>query len=187
MAKIQKIELNLAQKIANPFKTTRKSSTNPFKYNDFEGNTLDVSAFADVFEGSTTKPINKLKMISASVAGSITKIRSSITEPIVNFVNRVRSGITSAWDYANNTSVSEFLGLDKLSEKIKSLDLGKGITEKLSLPHINLTEINQSIAGKWAGLIEKINQKRISSETPVAELRTMWLDEIELASKKEVA
>ena len=186
MAKIQKIELNLAQKIANPFKTTRKSSTNPFKYNDFEGNTLDLSAFADVFEGGS-KPVNKLKMISASVAGTMTKIRSNITEPIVNFVNRVRTGITSAWDYANNTSVSEFLGIDKLSEKIKNINIGKEITDRLALPHINLTEINQTISDKWAGLIEKINHKRISSETPVAELRTMWLDEIELASKKEVA
>ena len=52
MAKINKVELNLGQKIANPFKTTRKSDTNPFKYSNFEGNTLQ---FADVFEGFEPK------------------------------------------------------------------------------------------------------------------------------------
>ena len=188
MAKIQKIELNLTHKIANPFKTTRKSSTNPFKYNDFEGNTLDVSAFADVFEG-TNKTTNKLKMISASVAGTMTKIRSSITEPIINFVNRVRTGVTNAWDYAKNTNLSDIAGIKNISEgwnRVKDmdiLDIGKELTGKINLPHLDLTCITE----KWAGLVGKINHNRINSETSVAELRTMWLDEIELASKKEVA
>ena len=83
MAKIQKIELNLGHKIANPFKTTRKSTTNPFKYNDFEGNTLDVAAFADVFSGASGRSISKLKMITTSVIGSMTKLRNSITEPVI--------------------------------------------------------------------------------------------------------
>ena len=181
MAKIQKIELNLTQKIANPFKTTRKSSTNPFKYNDFEGNTLDVSAFADVFEG-TNKPTGKLKMISASVAGTMTKIRSGITEPIVKFVNRIKAGIDVAKDHARN--IQE--GWNRVKD-MDIVDLGRDLTNKLNLPHINLTEMNSVISEKWANLIGKVNRKRINSDTPVAELKTMWLDEIELASKKEVA
>lgn len=193
MAKIQKIELNLTQKIANPFKTTRKSTTNPFKYNDFEGNTLDVSAFADVFEGSN-KTTSKLKMISASVAGTMTKIRSSITEPIVQFVNRIKTGVVNAWDYAKNTNLSDIAGLKNISEgwnkamNIDIVDLGKGIANKIALPHVNIPHIDLSgINEKWAGLVSKINHNRINSETTVAELKTMWLDEIELASKKEVA
>ena len=54
MAKIDKVSgFNLGQKIANPFKTSRSMSTpNPFKYSNFEGNTLP---FADVFEGFENK------------------------------------------------------------------------------------------------------------------------------------
>ena len=77
MAKIDKVSgFNLGQKIANPFKTSRSMSTpNPCKYSNFEGNTLP---FADVFEGFENKNVSKIRMISSSVMGSMTKFRSSI-------------------------------------------------------------------------------------------------------------
>lgn len=216
MAKIQKVDLNLGQKIVNPFKTTRKSSTNPFKYQDFEGNTLDLSVCADVFESSASKT-SKLKMISSSVIGSITKLHNSITEPIINFVKRIGTGISSAWDYAKNTNVSDLAGIKiisdtlnkdivdigkdltssisgigkQISSKMSFLntdisDIGKGITSRISLHNSETTELGHGIADKWLALIQKIHPSRINKDTSVAELKSMWEHEIEL-SKKEVA
>ena len=214
MANINKVELNLGRKIANPFKTTRKSDTNPFKYSNFEGNTLQ---FADVFEGFEPQKISKMKLITSSVIGSITKLRNSITEPIVNFVNRVREGITSAWTYAKNTEV-KIAGLDNLADGIHNVlnydvgkglmnalnyDVGKGITDSVSHIGRNLsegisflnkdvTELNLGLSDKWTSLINRINLKnighgKISADMPVAELRQLWINENELTSAKEVA
>ncbi len=200
MAKIQKIELNLGQKIANPFKTTRKSTTNPFKYNDFEGNTLDVAAFADVFSGASDKNFSKLKMITSSVMGSMTKLRNSITEPIVNFVNRVKEGISSTW---NNTIHNE--GLKNITEKLQTTgdkigdilnyDIGKGLSDSLSglgktiSDKMNITGIGEDLSTKWAALIGKIHGRKISSDMTVAELKDLWIKENELISNsvKEAA
>ena len=199
MAKIQKIELNLGQKIANPFKTTRKSTTNPFKYNDFEGNTLDVAAFADVFSGTSNRSISKLKMITTSVIGSMTKLRNSITEPVINFVNRVREGISTTW---NNTIVNNE-GLKNITDKlhnagdkisdILNYDVTKGISDSLSglgksisekLPSLDgITGIGKDLSAKWTELIEKVHGKKISSDMPVAELKDLWLKENELIAK----
>ena len=92
-------------KKSNPIHTHRNSNeaTNPFKFTNFEGNTLQ---FADVFEGFTPKSTSKLRMIASSAAGTMNKIKSGF-EPIVNFVNRVREGISSAWNYAKNTNISD--------------------------------------------------------------------------------
>ena len=89
--RINNVGLTPNQKCANPFKTSRNSTTNPFQNVNFEGNTLQ---FADVFEGFQPKNTSKLKMITSSVAGSMTKLRNSITEPIVNFVKRIGEGAT---------------------------------------------------------------------------------------------
>ena len=201
MAKIQKIELNLGQKIANPFKTTRKSTTNPFKYNDFEGNTLDVAAFADVFSGASDRSISKLKMITSSVIGSMTKLRNSLTEPIVNFVKRVKEtwndavinneGIKNITDKLNaaGDKISDILNYDigkGLSDTISGL--GKNITEKL--PSIDsVTGIGKDLSTKWNALIGKVHHNKISSDMPVAELRDLWIKENELTSNiaKEAA
>lgn len=204
MAKIQKIELNLGQKIANPFKTTRKSTTNPFKYNDFEGNTLDVAAFADVFSGTSDKSISKLKLITSSVIGSMAKFRNSITEPIVNFVNRVREGISTTWNdkIVNNDGLKNIT--DKIhatSEKIGDLlnyDIGKGLSDSISglgknisdkLPTINITGIGKDLSTKWTELVERIHGKKISTDMSVAELKELWIKENELVanSVKEAA
>lgn len=215
MAKIDKVSgFNLGQKIANPFKTSRSMSTpNPFKYSNFEGNTLP---FADVFEGFDNKNVsfkgasvgNKMRMISSSVMGSMTKFRSSITEPIVNFVNRVTTGISNAWNYAKNTNVSDLTPIKNIHNVMQMdvIDLGKGISNSISnigknisekmpsfnMPslHIgsNISGIGKNLSDKWSNMISKINiphHNRISSDMPVCELKSMWENEIALASNQE--
>lgn len=203
MAKIIKIDLNLGQKIANPFKTTRKSSTNPFKYQDFEGNTIDVAAFADVFNGTSTNK-SKLKLIASSVIGSITKLPTRLTESVVNFVNRVKDSITGAWTYAKNKNI-EIAGLDGISDRLHSTgeyiynilnyDIGKGISESLTgigknvsegLSFLNkdVTEIGHDLSSKWNIVVNntlngKIGQEKISSEMPVEELRMRLIKALE--------
>ena len=215
MAKIDKVSgFNLGQKIANPFKTSRSMSTpNPFKYSNFEGNTLP---FADVFEGFDNKNVsfkgasvgNKMRMISSSVMGSMTKFRSSITEPIVNFVNRITTGISNAWNYAKNTNVSDLTPIKNIHNVMQMdvIDLGKGISNSISnigknisekmpsfnMPslHIgsNISGIGKNLSDKWSNMISKINiphHNRISSDMPVCELKSMWENEIALASNQE--
>lgn len=207
MAKIDKVSgFNLGQKIANPFKTSRSMSTpNPFKYSNFEGNTLP---FADVFEGFENKNVSKVRMISSSVMGSMTKFRSSITEPIVNFVNRVTTGISNAWNYAKNTNVSDLTPIKNIHNVMQMdvIDLGKGISNSISnmgknisekmpsfnMPslHIgsNISGIGKNLSDKWSNMISKINiphHNRISSDMPVCELKSMWENEIALASNQE--
>ena len=210
MAKIIKIDLNLGQKNANPFKTTRKSSTNPFKYQDFEGNTIDVAAFADVFSGANNVNFkgNKHKLITASVIGSITKLRTAITESVANFVNRVKDGITGAWTYAKNTRI-EIPGLNGLDSRlhatgeyiynILNYDIGKGISDsisgirknlsdKLSFLNKDVTEIGHDLSASWEELIGKISigkigSEKISSEMSVDKLKQLWIKENEIAAK----
>lgn len=201
---INKIELNFGQKIANPFKTTRKSSTNPFESKNFEGNTIDPMVCADVLVSFKGKE-NKLKMISSSVMGSMTKLRTSITEPIVHFVNRVKDGITGAWSYARNTEIN-LDGLKNISDNIHNVlnyDIGKGLTDsisgigkhltdRVSLLNKDLTGIGHGLSDKWNALINKIGIKnigheRISSDLPVAELKALWIKENETIAAENIA
>lgn len=196
---IRKIELNLGQKVANPFKTTRKSSTNPFYSTNFEGNTIDPLICADVLESFKGKE-SKLKMITASVMGSMTKLRNSITEPIINFVHRVREGITNAWTYAKNTEIKlgSLEGISTNINNVMNYDVGKGISDSISGLHRNITEniteLGHGISDKWSSLISKISLKnigneKISSDLSVAELRALWEKENELigTQAKEVS
>ena len=161
MAKIIKVApATHTPSVANPFRTSRNSTTNPFKYSNFEGNTLQ---FADVFEGFEPKKVNKLKMIASSVAGSMNKIKSSITEPIAQFVGRVRSGISSAWDYAKNTNISD------IGEKIAS---GIG-----SIGH-NILGLGDDINQRWSMVVSRFNSDKISSDMSVSELEGLWKAEI---------
>jgi hypothetical protein len=59
-------------------------------------------------------------MVASSVTGSMTKIKSNIAEPIVNFVNRVRTGVSNAWDYAKNTNISDVPVIKSTSEGLKN-------------------------------------------------------------------
>ena len=102
-------------KKASSIQTHRNSNeaTNPFKFTNFEGNTLQ---FADVFEGFKPQSTSKLRMIASSVAGSMSKMKSSIAEPIVAFVNRVKAGVSHAWDYAKNTNISDIPGIKQTKD-----------------------------------------------------------------------
>lgn len=198
MAKIIKVgSQNLTPKIANPFKTSRNSTTNPFKYSNFEGNTLQ---FADVFEGFEPKHTNKLKMIASSVAGSMNKMRNGIAEPIINFVNRVRGGISNAWDYAKNTNVSEVAGIKIISAAMNDLgngisngisnrlsalnenvsNLGKGISSKFDFLNRDVMDLGKDMAAKWANLVKQHSHHINPETTSVAEIEQMWKDEIAL-------
>ena len=181
------------------------STPNPFKYSNFEGNTLP---FADVFEGFENKNVSKMRMISSSVMGSMTKLRSSITEPIVNFVNRIGENLSNAWNYAKNTNVSDLAPIKSINNVMQMdvKDLGKGISSSISnmgrnlsekMPSINMPSlhigsnisgIGKNLSDKWSNMISKINiphHNRISSDMPVCELKSMWENEIALASNQE--
>ena len=55
---------------ANSIQTHRNSNevTNPFKFTNFEGNTLQ---FADVFEGFKPRSTSKLRMIATTATGRL--------------------------------------------------------------------------------------------------------------------
>ena len=210
MAEINRVDLHIGHKSANPFKTTRKSETNPFEYKNFEGNTLQ---FADVFEGFNSKEVsfkgNKQKMISSSVMGSITKLRNSITEPIVNFVNRIRTGITNAWDYALHKDVTEIAGIKNIKEGLNAVKdalntpvdlnigrsisdsiagLGNKISKKISFLNKDVTEIGHDLAEKWTAITGNVSSKtHATSAMPVAELRDMWIKENEILESQHLA
>ena len=201
MAKIIKVgSQNLTpNKIVNPFKTSRNSTTNPFKYNDFEGNTLPFFS-ADVFEGTKTQSTSKLRMIASSVTGSMSKMRNSITEPIVNFVNRVRGGISSAWDYAKNTNISDVPAIKSFNTLMNTpieIQALKGISDSLATVKSDITEgistigkgltsrfesintfMSQDITESWKSIISRISTRKINAEMSVAELEQLWKDEL---------
>lgn len=200
MAKVNNVGLNITSHQANPFRTSRDShnSTNPFSNVNFEGNTLP---YADVFEGfkpsfKGATPSNKLKLITSSVAGSMTKIRS-MGESITAFAKRIGTVISNAWSYAKNTNI-EIVGLkniSELSEKIHnamSYDIGKGlsdsisgikkgISDKISFLNTDVTDITKGISEKWNCMIEKIHHSKISKDTSVAELHSMLEHELSLS------
>ena len=199
--KINNVGLNLGQKNVNPFRTSRNSTTNPFLNVSFEGRTLDLE-FADVFEA---KKISKMKMISSSVAGSMNKIRSSIAEPIVNFVNRVREGVSNAWNYAKNTNISDVAGIKNISEALSNINMpnmnlgknisesmsniGKSISDKMSFLNTDVTEIGKGLSDKWCSLISRVNihHNKITKDTSVEELTSMWQNELNNMSESEAA
>ena len=187
MSKINNVGLNLGHKIANPFKTSRNITTpNPFKYSDFEGNSLP---YADVFGGVEKKNVNKFKMMASSVAGSMNKLRSSIAEPIVNFVRRVGTGISNAWDYAKNTNISDVAGIKNISESLHNTisGIGNSISDRVSDIHKNVTDMGKNLSDKWNSLVSKIHHNRITKDTTVDELRTMWINEIVSSTESEAA
>ena len=204
MAKIIKVgSQNITpNKIANPFRTSRNSTTNPFKYNNFEGTTLPFELAADVFEGFKPQSTNKLRMIASSVTGSMTRMKNGITEPIVNFVRRVGSGISQAWTYAKETPFSQVYGIRHINSAVASM--GSKISGKISdgISAINISEIRENISSRmgyfgkdinevgqdiigfgrdmraqWDSIIAKIPSKtRYTASTPVSELKSAWLN-----------
>ena len=161
-------------------------ATNPFKFTNFEGNTLQ---FADVFEGFKPSfkatPANKLRMIASSATGSMTKMKSGY-ESIVNFVKRIGSGISKAWDYASSTSFTgaisdaanvikakggDIITSIKENEVVKYTDkilktevpmpsfggVSKVLNTEFSIPSIGMTEKINGIKEKWNGIISNIS------------------------------
>lgn len=191
MAKIIKVgSQNITpNKIANPFRTSRNSTTNPFKYNNFEGNTLPFELAADVFKGTTQKS-NKLRMIASSVTGSMTRMKSSITEPIVNFVKRVGAGVSharecvsQAWTYAKETPFSQVPGIRHMNEAISSrmAIMKDGVSSKMESMTAGLAEMGSEMRSQWDSLISKIpSRHHYTAETPVPELESAWKEIIAL-------
>ena len=216
MAKIIKVGSQnptfTSQKIANPFKTARKNGTtdpferNPFMYSNFEGTTLP---FADVFEGfkPSFKGGSKLKMVAASVTGSMTKLKNSITEPIVNFAKRVytgtKEGAIVAWNLTCKTPISEVPGfrnipgikrfdeamtVEYLHKDIKEVGrdmmqglhtLGEGITARMEAMNNGVADMGRAIVNTCSAISFRGSASRINAEMPVAELEQLWRNEIE--------
>ena len=209
MAKIIKVApATHTPNVSNAFRTSRNSTTNPFKYSNFEGNTLQ---FADVFEGFEPKSKSKFKIIASSVAGSINKIKTGITEPIIHFVNRIGSGISSAWNYAKNTNISD-VGAVKAFNNLMQTEIslpGSGAIKALnnlmqtevSIPGLgaiehsisgikgklssglgafgsNILGIGDDINQKWAMVVSRFNTQKISSDMSVSDLEILWKNEI---------
>lgn len=206
MAKIIKVgSQNITpNKIANPFRTSRNSTTNPFKYNNFEGTTLPFELAADVFEGFKPQSTNKLRMIASSVAGSMTRMKNGITEPIVNFVRRVGSGISQAWTYAKETPFSQVYGIRHINSAVASMgskisgkisdgisgmnSVRENISSRIGYFGKDINEVGQDIIGfgrdmraQWDSIIAKIPSKtRYTASTPVSELESAWKEIIAL-------
>ena len=165
-------------------------ATNPFKFTNFEGNTLQ---FADVFEGFKPSfkatPANKLRMIASSATGSMNKMKSGY-ESIVNFVKRIGSGISKAWDYASSTSFTgaisdaanvikakggDIITSIKENEVVKYTD--KILKTEIPIPSIGMTEKINGIKEKWNGIISNISNynKNKYANMPVSDIRAAWI------------
>ena len=74
-----------------------------------------------------------------------------------------------------------------LSDSITNI--GKGISGKLEILNRDVTDIGKGLSEKWTGLISglHLNHRKISSETPVAELRAMLIEELALDANKKQA
>ncbi len=192
MAKITKVGTqnptftSAKTKKASSIQTHRNSNeaTNPFKFTNFEGNTLQ---FADVFEGFKPQSASKLRMIASSVAGSMNKMKSSIAEPIVAFVNRVKSGVSHAWDYAKNTNISDLPGIKQTKDfllaerhlpEIYNLSshitaLKEGLTSGVEFMNKDILELGRGVSERCKGLVSNISfsSRQRYANMSVSELR----------------
>lgn len=183
-------------KKASSIQTQRNSNeaTNPFKFTNFEGNTLQ---FADVFEGFKpnfkASPANKLRMIASSATGSMTKIKSNVLEPIKAFVNRVSDYVSgkcsSVWDYAVNTNISDIPGIKQTKDFLlaerhlpasmnpitsRLSGMKEGISNRINSINDSVLNLGKDMSSAWNGLISNISfhGKQKYSEMSVAELET---------------
>jgi hypothetical protein len=162
--------------------------TNPFKFTNFEGNTLQ---FADVFEGFKPQSASKLRMVASSVAGSMSKMRSSIPESIINFVNKVRSRVSGmvsyasdAWTYAKNTNILDVPGISHAKDFLlaerhlpEMYNLSSHMTamkEAMSNRMERMAEMGRGVSEKYNNIISNISFHGRSkyANMPVAELET---------------
>ena len=176
-------------KKASSIQTHRNSNevTNPFKFTNFEGNTLQ---FADVFEGFKPKSTSKLRMVASSVTGSMNKMKTGVSESIVNFVNRVRESVSNAWTYAKNTNVSDVPVFKKANEILNTpivvpgldilasrfTDMRENISSRMSFLNRDVMDVTKELSEKWNTMISNISiqGKQKYSNMTVAELETMF-------------
>ena len=153
-------------KKAGSIQTIRNSNeaTNPFKFTNFEGNTLQ---FADVFEGFKptfkSSPANKLRVVASSVTGSMNKVRIGITESIANFANRIRSGAINAlgqvkqgWDYAKNTNISDVPGIKQMNDLL-NMEINIPVIDGLSS---RMSSLKENLSTKISNLGERTSTWR---------------------------
>ena len=190
MAKIIKVGSQnptfTSQKIkkASPLHTHRNSNevTNPFKFTNFEGNTLQ---FADVFEGFKpsfkANSANKLRIIASSVTGSMSKMRSSMTESIANFARRV-----SDWASARKSEILAVPAIKKANEILFTpyymsdivSNVREGINSRIESISSSTIDLGNSIKSRWNGLVDSISSIGRSKydNMSVAELRVCLAD-----------
>ena len=175
-------------KKASPIHTHRNSNdvTNPFKFTNFEGKTLPFE-YADVFEGFKPQAASKLRMIASSVTGSMNKIKSAVPESIVNFVRKVRSGVSNAWSYAKNTNILDVPGIRQTKDFLlaerhmpslgiadKMTSLKEGLASHVEFLNRDVMDFGKEMSAKWNGLISNISfaGKQKYANMTVAELET---------------
>ena len=173
-------------KKAGSIQTHRNSNeaTNPFKFTNFEGKTLPFE-YADVFQSFKPQSASKLRIIASSVAGSMNKMRSSITEPIINFVHRV-----SDWTLARKDQLLATPFMKKTNEILFTpIELPKFEGINLNLDGLkeryNSSVLNRDIVDIGKGLVVKCNSlvpnisfhgKQKYSNMSVEELRICLAD-----------
>jgi len=185
-------------KKATSIQTYRNSNeaTNPFKFTNFEGNTLQ---FADVFEGFKPSfkatPMNRLRMIASSTAGSMHKIKSGY-ESIVSFVKRIGSSVTRAWDYATTTSFTAAMAdaTNKVKEN-KFIRQANEMISKIPVPSIGIVDkisgikdgfnsgvekaidFSTGMKEKWNSMVSNISiyGKNKYMNMPVADIKAAWI------------
>ena len=137
-----------------------------------------------------------MKLIAASVAGSMHKIVSGISEPIIKFVNRISGSISSAWNYAVNTNVSDLSAIKSIESGLKHANdfMNKPITipgsaaidsafgglkAHLGIFNEDILDLGKGISSKWSSLISRIHsEKKSYSGLTVSELESLWKSEI---------
>ena len=166
-------------KKASSIQTHRNSNeaTNPFKFTNFEGNTLQ---FADVFEGFKpsfkASSANKLRMIASTATGSMSKIKSLIPESIANFVHRI-----SDWAVAKKSELLAVPAIKKTNEILFTKhymsdiisNAKEGINSRIELMSANTIDLGNSIKTRWNDLVSNLSNigKSKYANMSVPELR----------------
>ncbi len=135
-------------------------------------------------------------MISTTAMIEKNKMKSLLPESIINFVNRVRAGVSHAWNYAKNTNISDVPGFRKvneilnteinipaldgigahMSERIAGLKNGikEGISSQVEFLNRDVMDLGREMSGKWNAMISKVafaGRQKYANMT-VAELET---------------
>ena len=207
MAKIIKVGSTnptfTSQKIDKSYKTSRNSNatTNPFKFTNFEGNTLQ---FADVFEGfKPSFKANKMRMIATSVTGSMNKMKSGF-ESIANFARRIHGGFVSAWSYCKDTwtycketDIMDTPMVKGMNEAIANLGtgisnrisgmansataMGSAISSKMSYLNKDFLGVAKDLNAKLVTLTSKLHARKYATpDMEVKHIEQLWRDQIAL-------